>query len=173
MNDKKGVRAAKYAAYALVMTLLYVLQTTPAFLEIFGVKPNLVIPAAVCVAMLEGEFAGGFYGVLAGVFCDVSGPAIFGFNAVLLLVACVAVGLAFLYLLRPCMINFVLLTFGALLARGLTDYLLNYYMWGYDNVWMVLTYQILPGILYSAAVSPLVYYLYTWMGKKFQERLED
>ena len=173
MDDKKGIRAAKYAAYGLAMALLYVLQTTPGFLTVFGVKPNLVIPAAVCAAMLEGEFAGGLYGALAGLLCDLSAPSIFGFNAIILLVACVVAGLAFLYLLRPCVINFVLMALGALAARGLLDYLLNYLMWNYENVGMILVHQILPGILYSAAVSPLVYYLYVRIGRHFQAKLEN
>lgn len=58
MNNKKWFRTAKFATYIVVMVLLYILQTTPGFLTVFGVKPNFVIPAAVCIAMHEGEFTG-------------------------------------------------------------------------------------------------------------------
>ena len=54
MNNRKWYRAAKYAAYAALMLFLYVLQTTPRLFSILGVRPNLVIPAAVCIAVLEG-----------------------------------------------------------------------------------------------------------------------
>lgn len=99
------------------------LQTTPGFLTVFGVKPNFVIPAAVCVAMHEGEFTGAFYGVLAGVLCDLGGFALAGFNAMILLAACTAVGLLVIYLLRPGVINFVLLLSAVMLgarAAGLS-----------------------------------------------------
>ena len=173
MGTKQGVRFAKHLTYIVTMVLLYVLQTTPGLLEIFGSKPNFVIPAAACIAMLEGEFVGGLYGALAGLLCDHSGYAFFGFNAIILLVACVAAGLLVIYMLRPTIVNYILLLAGVLFVKGLLDYLLNYVMWGYSSVWMVLVYDILPGIIYTLAVSPLVYYLYGWVFRKFQERLES
>ena len=172
MNNRKWYRAAKYAAYAALMLFLYVLQTTPRLFSILGVRPNLVIPAAVGIAVLEGAFAGGVYGALAGILCDLAGSALFGFSAVILMPACVAAGLLVTYLLRPGMINYVLLLAGVLLTRGLLDFLLNYVMWGYDSVWMVFVYGTLPGIIYSAAVSPLVYYLLAVIRGQLEARME-
>lgn len=173
MNNKRWFRAAKYTAYALLTLLLFVLQTTPGFLTVFGVKPNFVIPAAVCIAMYEGEFIGGLYGALAGVLCDLGGYTLSGFNAAVLLACCVAAGLLVIYLLRPGVINFVLLLAGTLLLRGLLDFLLNYVMWGYSHVWMVFVYDILPGIIYTAAASPLVYYLFAAVHRWFGARMES
>ncbi len=90
----------------------------------------------------------------------------------ILLAACTAVGLLVIYLLRPGVINFVLLLSAVLLARGLLDFLLNYVMWGYDHVWMVFVYDVLPGVIYTVAVSPLVYYLYTAVHAWFEGRME-
>jgi hypothetical protein len=70
------------------------------------------------------------------------------------------------------MINYVLLLAGVLLTRGLLDFLLNYVMWGYDSVWMVFVYGTLPGIIYSAAVSPLVYYLLAVIRGQLEARME-
>lgn len=172
MNRKTGLYFRKYAGYALLMVLLYVMQTTPRFLDVFGVKPNLVIPAAVCIAMLENEFIGGFYGALAGALCDLGGFTIFGFNAIILLAGCVLIGLLVIYMLRVSMPNFIGLLTGLLLTRGLLDYLLSYVMWGYENVWMVLAYDIVPGIIYTAAVSPLIFYLYRRIFRRYEERLQ-
>lgn len=171
MNRKQWILAANQFSYVLVMILLYVLQTTPGFLAVYGVKPNFVVAAAVCIAMYEGEFAGGIYGLLAGILCDLSSMGLFGFHSVILLIAGVCTGLLVIYMLRPGIINYILLLFGTLMTQGLLDYLLNYLMWGYENVWMVLVYKILPTILYSAAVSPLIYYLLVWMRRKFQEQI--
>lgn len=173
MNDKKWVHVAKHMAYIAVLVLLYVLQTTPGFLTVFGVKPNFVIPAAICVAFHEGEFVGGLYGALAGILCDLSGFTLFGFNSIITLACCVAAGLLVIYLLRPTVVNFVLLVFAALLARGLLEYLFNYWMWGYDNVWMVLVYNTIPTVLYSTAASPLVFYLLAWVSGRFEKRLQS
>lgn len=173
MNPKNKVLIIKYFLYTILIILLFVLQTTPKFLAVFGVKPNFIIPAAICISMLEGEFIGGVFGAVAGVLCDLGGFTLFGFNAIILLIASVAAGLMFIYLLRPGIINFVLMTTGAMAARGLLDFLLNYVMWGYQNVWMVFLYQTLPTILYTAAVSPLIYYLFTWTHRKFESRLQS
>ena len=48
----------------------------------------------------------------------------------------------------------------------------NYVMWGYDHVWMVFVYDVLPGVIYTVAVSPLVYYLYTAVHAWFEGRME-
>ena len=173
MNEKLRLRIAQQGVYVLLLGVLYVLQTTPGFLQVGGVRPNLVVPAAICIAMLEGEFLGGVYGALAGVLCDLGGMSIFGFNGIILLAAGVAAGLAFIYLLRPCLANFLLVTLGALAARGLLDYFFNYYMWGYRQVWRVLALEILPVVAYSTLLAPLPYLLCRWVYGRFRQRLED
>src|SRR5699024_4789730 len=120
-----------YACYGMLLLVLYTLQTTPGLFVIAGIKPNLVIPAALTIAMLEGEFLGGIYGAFAGLLCDLNGPALFGFYAILLLTAGVLAGLAFLYLLQPRLTNFILLTACVLLVCGLLEYLFYYEMWDY------------------------------------------
>lgn len=172
MNNKAKIQAVRYAVYAALMLALYVMQTTPAFLTFFGIKPNLVFPAAVVIAMLEGEFTGGLYGALAGVLCDTSAITLFGFNAIIALLACVLIGLAFIYLLRVTVLNFVWVLTSVLLVRALLDFLFNYVMWGYPGISILLTQRILPSVAYSVAVAPLVYYLYRWLAHKFDERLQ-
>lgn len=172
MNRPK-LSAAKYTVYVLLMAALYILQSTPHFLAVFGVKPNFVIPLAVAVAVYEGEFVGGLFGALAGVFCDFSSTTLFGFHAIIILVCCVAAGLLTIYLLRPTAVNFVILTGGTLLVQGLLDYLLNFYMWGYSSVEMVLTRRILPGIGYTLLLSPLLYWLTGRIFRRFADLIES
>ena len=51
MNRRTKLMIAKYALYVLLMVILYVLQTDPNLFAIAGVKPVLVLPFAVCIAM--------------------------------------------------------------------------------------------------------------------------
>lgn len=172
MNNRPKINAAKYTIYVLIMIALYVAQSTPGLLAVFGAKPNLVIPVAVAIAVCEGEFVGGVFGALAGILCDYGAMSLFGFNAVILLVCCVAAGLLTIYLLRPTVVNFMLLLAGTLLARGLLDYLLNFYMWGYENVGMLLTGRVLPGILYSLLLAPAAYLVISRLYEHFEEMME-
>lgn len=173
MKNKAGLRARKHLFYVVALVLLYVLQSTPGLFEVFGVKPNFVISAAVCIAICEGEFIGGLYGAFTGVLCDFGAATLFGFNGMLLLVCCTAAGLVTVYLLRSTLMNYIMLTFATLALRGLLDYMLSYAMWGYEDVWMVFAYQILPAILYSTAVAPLVYWIFTHIFRSFAKRLDD
>lgn len=172
MNNRPKINAAKYTVYVLIMAALYVLQSTPGLLAVSGIKPNLVIPAAVAIAVCEGEFIGGVFGTLAGILCDYGAPSLFGFNAMILLVCCVAVGLLTIYLLRPTVVNFMILLAASLLIRGLLDYLLNFYMWGYENVQLLLTGQVLPGILYSLLPAPLAYLVFSRLYEHFEQMME-
>lgn len=172
MNRKKWFHAAKYAAYVVVMVVLYVVQTTPGFLAVFGVKPNFVIPAAICIAMLEGEYIGGLYGALAGILCDLGSFTLFGFNAIIIMIACVITGLLVIYMLHSSVINYVLLLSGTLLVRGLLDFLLSYVMWNYENIWMFFFYRMLPSIIYSVAAAPLVYYLLRWIYNRLEVQIK-
>ena len=79
-RKKKAVIAAKYAAYAMILLVLYVLQTTPGLFVVYGAKPMLVVPAAIAIAMHEGELVGGLFGALAGLLCDMGSSMLFGFN---------------------------------------------------------------------------------------------
>jgi len=85
MNNRPKIRAAKYTIYCLFMLALYILQTTPGFLSIGGLKPNFVIPVAMAIAVCEGDFPGGIFGAVAGILCDFSATSLFGFQAAILL----------------------------------------------------------------------------------------
>ena len=54
MERKRALIAGKHLIYCFGLIFCYVLQTTPGFLQIFGVKPFLVIPAVIAIDMQEG-----------------------------------------------------------------------------------------------------------------------
>ena len=78
-------KIAKYSVYALIVFAAYILQTTPGIFDFYGIKPILVLPACICIAVYEGEFAGGLFGFFFGIFCDSASETILGFNALLFL----------------------------------------------------------------------------------------
>ena len=67
---KKLYHILKWSSYVLLIIIAYVLQTTTSLFVIFGVKPLLLAPLAVCIAMFEGEFAGAIFGAVAGLLAD-------------------------------------------------------------------------------------------------------
>ena len=82
------ILVAKQLCYALLLFAAYVLQTTPGFLTFFGVKPVLLVPTAICIAVLEGVFPGALWGAAAGLLWDIASGRTGGFFAIQLMVLC-------------------------------------------------------------------------------------
>ena len=51
MGRKRALIIGKHLIYCFGLILCYVMQTTPGFLQFFGVKPFLVIPAVIAIAI--------------------------------------------------------------------------------------------------------------------------
>ena len=63
-------KVIKFFTCFVIVFASYIIQTTPGLFEFFGIKPILVLPACICIAVFEGEFAGGLFGFFAGLLCD-------------------------------------------------------------------------------------------------------
>lgn len=158
MNRTKQLNALRFISYAALLLLAYVLQTTPHLFSIFGVKPMLLIPAAICVAMHEGELAGGIYGAAAGVLCDTAGQSFFGYYSILLLAACAAAGLLVIYMMNLTLKGAVLVVAAVTFSLCSLEYALLFGMWGYDGAPFVYAYKTLPMMIYTVAVTPAFYF---------------
>ena len=85
-QKQKRLFIIKNIIYTLLMLCCYILQETPGLLEFFGVRLMLIIAMVVCIAMFEGEFFGGIYGLFAGILCDTAAFHFFGIASVLFLI---------------------------------------------------------------------------------------
>lgn len=171
MKSTKHILVFKYAVYALLILLLYVLQATPGLLAIAGVKPLLVVPVAVSVAIFEGEFTGGVYGALAGLLCDLSSFSLFGYNGFFICLFCIAAGLLVIYLMRGNLLGCLLFVAAALLARGSVEYLFSHGMWGHESVWRIYLAYTLPTIIYTLVCTPPLFWLVRKIYLRFEQTL--
>lgn len=171
MTRKTGVYVQKYMVYVLVVLIAFVLQETPALFSIFGIKPLLVVPAAVCIAMFEGEFAGGLIGAFAGILCDMGGITIFGFNGLIMLVSCAVCGLIIIFWLRRNVLSALLLCSVVLLIRASLEYFVCIAMWGYEGMGYYYLRYTLPCVIYSSVASPFIFFAVKKIHEKFEEKL--
>ena len=171
---KKWTLVQKHLTYTLLLMGLYVLQATPGFMMVLGIKPLLVLPAVVCIAMQEGEYLGGIYGMVGGMFCDLSSFTYFGFNALLFLLMGVGIGLLVEYLLNNSAINALLLTMVAMVIKGLVEFFFMYGIWGYEGAGLIYLNKLIPTLIYSALFVPLWYRLSVklagWYARKMEIR---
>ena len=93
MNNLKRRNQIKWCIYCLLLPILYVLQTTPGFLAFGDAKPMLLIPLAVAVSCFEQPLPSGIYALFCGLFTDAAADYLLGFNAIILMFACVIISL--------------------------------------------------------------------------------
>lgn len=171
VNNRRQVLFKKYLAYSLLFLLLYVLQSTPGLFGVLGVRPVLLIPAAVTLAMYEGGFTGGLFGALAGMLCDLGAFSFYGLYSLLLLCCSAAAGLLVVYLMRRTLRVAMLLTGASALLCGLLRFYFDYVLWGYTGISDIFWEQCVPMTIYTAAVSPLFFYLFRRMDRHFEGQI--
>ena len=159
----------KNLIYALALTAAYVLQETPKILAIGGVRPNLVIAAVVAIAMVEGEFSGGLYGLFGGILCDTAAFHIFGAASVLFTVLGCGCGLVTVYLVRSHWRTAFLLNLMFALVYGMASHYLIYGMWGYQGAGMLFLTRVLPSVVYTAVLGVLMYFAAQYNDKRFKQ----
>lgn len=154
----RNKRIIKWVVLGLFTIIVFTLQATPSFLEIFGVKPVLLLPLAIAIPMFEGEWAGGFAALGCGLLWDMSSESPFGSYGFLCLVAGVATGLLLRFLLRNEWFNCMFLVFVASLVVFSLEFLFTYAIYSYEDYAQVFFTKHLPMIAYTTAVSPAIYY---------------
>ncbi|WP_322184246.1 rod shape-determining protein MreD [Neglectibacter caecimuris] len=152
-------RVIRYLAYVLELLVLFMLQETPGLLPaVFGVRPVLIFPAAITIAMFEEELPAMAFGVVGGLFCDFGLSGIMGFHAVVLAVLCCFVSILSKVYLQ---VNLVTALITGLWTIGLTvcaQWFFLYYF-SYSMPEYAFLHHYLPKYFYTMIFVPLVYLL--------------
>lgn len=158
----------KFSTYALIIYVLYILQSTPGFLEICGTAPILVLPACICLAVYEGEFAAGIFGFFAGVLCDCAAETVFGFNALFCMLLCVGAGLVFIYVLRRSVLNVMLISLFAIFTRSLLEFFFTFVIYDYQGLTQFFYTVIAPQAVWTAVFSLPLCLLFRYLHSRFE-----
>ncbi len=170
LNQAK-LQKLKWIIYAVILLVLYILQTTPLLFQILGIKPVLLVPFAVCLSLFESEKAAAAYAIAAGLLWDISSNKLFGFRAILLMCCCISVTLLVMYLMRNKLINGLFFVLCVMLIIELLDYVFFYVIWGYSNHHLILLNYLLPTLIYTVIITIPMYFLVRKIAAKFNETL--
>lgn len=108
---ESNLKILRYISYAAEILLFYVISGIPGFLpQIFGIKPVLLLPVAVTIAVFEKEIPAMFWGLFCGALCDVSIGDRIGFYTIALTILCFFFGY--------CTRNFFVTNFANAMAIG-------------------------------------------------------
>ncbi len=157
--NRKVRLALKWVLLVLFILVLFTLQSTPGLFQIAGIRPILLIPAAVAVAMFEGEFIGAFVAMGCGLLWDLAGEAPFGAYALLCLLFGVITGLLLRLLLRCEWFNCVVLVLVFSFIVICAEFLFAYAIYGHTHIGTIFLQKHLPVVLYTTAVSPAVFFV--------------
>lgn len=153
------IKILRYFTYVLEIVIFYVVSGIPGFLPpILGVKPLLLLPVAVTIAVFEKEIPAMFFGLICGAFCDIGYSDAIGFYTISLTILCFFFGY--------CTRNFFVTNFGNAMAIGCATVpaLICLYFLFFVNGTMPhagehFVRHYLVRILYTAVFLPPLYYL--------------
>lgn len=171
INNRRRILTLKHIAFAVTLIVCFVLQSTPGLFAVAGVRPILLIPAAVTLAMHEGEFVGGLYGALAGALCDLGSFSFYGLYSILLLVLCSGCGLLAVYLLQNSARVALLLCAGVTLIVVLLRFYFDFGLWGYSGISGIFWRQSVPAMVYTLLFTPVFFWLFGRMELYFESKI--
>lgn len=170
---KTTVQVIKWVLYAVLLYLVFGLQTTVTIHAVFDIRPVLLVAFVTALSMQEREVFALVFGLAAGFMWDFSAGTTPGFNAMILMVCCVVISLATMYYMGNNFLNAMLFCGITMLLQGLMDYFFYYVIWGYESHYLILVRYILPTVLYTVLVTPLFFFLLRWLHNKLESRMEQ
>ncbi|MBR6616557.1 MAG: rod shape-determining protein MreD, partial [Oscillospiraceae bacterium] len=99
------LQTLQWIIFSLLIVGAFVTATAGSFL-----KPMLLLPLALCISSHTGEIQATAVGMICGLLMDIACGKLLGYNAVWMVVSCVAVSLLYTYMLRQKLLNIVILT---------------------------------------------------------------
>lgn len=159
----------RWLCYSLVLLLFYLWEVAPL---IRGWCPLLIIPLATAVAMFEGEFAAGIFGVFCGFMLDIASGTLIGFSSLWLLAACPTISLlGQFWLKRSWVTHLVMNTITVILICGL-DFLFLHWVWERELSGISFVHSLLPAYLWAIILSLPVYLLVRLISGRFRPKEE-
>ncbi len=160
--DKRRVllrQILKYTVFAVIVFLLYILQSTPGFLSVFGLKPVFIIPFCVALCILDDQWPVGLILIAGGLLTDLSANRVVGFFTIQLVIYCSICIVAVKFFLKATKRNAFYVSFAVMFIMLTADYLFTYRMHGYTHGLGLYLRNVVLVNAYSSAFSPLFYML--------------
>jgi len=151
-------RAFRWMFYMMEFALLFIVQSTPGFFPtVGGVRPILLVPAALSVALFEGDMGGMVAGMVCGLMVDFGYGDTLGFHAILLAVMGYVLGSMTMELFRTNLLVLMIYGLLAIPTLVLAEWVFQYVLMGYDHVGYVLWTHYVPILFYTFLMLPPLY----------------
>ena len=152
-------RTLKYMVYGGELFLIYILQFTPGLIPtLFGEPPMMLTVCAISISLFEGDVAGMWFGLAAGLLLDIGSTAPFGLYGLIHMSLCFGCGMLVMYLMRNNLATSLILGAAAVVVTALLQWVLLSGA-GLADTGLFLAGILLPRLIWSLAFMPAFYYL--------------
>lgn len=169
MVKNKNTDAPRYPSYlhyvilGVILLVLFLWQSAPGQgLTLFGVRPLPAVMLVALIGIVYGEFAGGLFGLIAGLLMDMYTTPSVCFNVVLLTALGMICGLAIQHLLIPNFYAHLVLTLGCCFVYYLFYFIVIQWLLG-EGTWYYFFRFSLPATVYTWAVGMILYPFLRWL----------
>lgn len=151
---------AKIITYSILIFIMALLQSTIFnYLEIYNVKPNLLIILIVSVALMSNNIEASFVGFFCGLVQDMATGKVLGFYALLGMYLGFCIGSLNKKLNRENFLIHLFFIFLSTIVYEYTVYLLNSFVNGTFDFIYPLRHIILTEAVYNSAISVFIFLL--------------
>ena len=142
----------RWIIYYLLIFISFIIMTSGTLY-----KPILLVPLAVGRAVNNNIYASAVTGAICGFLIDICCGKLFGYNAVILTVFCIAANLVFELYLKDRFINYFIITAAAAFLQCWLDYKFYYQIWDYEHVGRIFRKVSMKVWLYTVISSVFVF----------------
>lgn len=166
--DSKN-KIIRRAILALFVILTFFFQNTGGlFPAPAGIHAMLLIPLTVSIAMFEREFAGLFFGLLAGAMLDAFSSDSICFHAISLTIIGFAAGALIKYMMRNNFVCAMILSAAFTFIYNTLYFVLYSAFDGIEKPFIIYLRYFLPAVIYTVIFTPLYYFIVREISKKFK-----
>ncbi len=168
--DRKQImmrQIAKYGIFVLMVFILYILQSTPGFFSIFGLKPVFMLPFCITLSMLDETWQAGVVYITGGLLTDLSCGRVPGTFTILLLLVCFGSIIAVKFFFKPNKQNIITFNFACMVLMLTFDFYFSFMFGGYTGKRVYYLKNVLLVSGYSSVFSLLYYYFIDYINLRF------
>ena len=158
---------AKYSIFTLAVFILYILQSTPGFLQVFGIKPVFIIPFCITLSMLDESWQAGIVFLIGGMLTDLSSGRVIGTFTLGLIIACVVGIIAVKFFFKREKQNYYFFTVMAMIVMLTVDFYFTYILVGFSGkLWFYIKNVVILSA-YSSAFTNIFYKFIEVINERF------
>lgn len=144
--------------YIIQFVVLFAIQQIPGFIpEIYGGRPNLILPLLFSVSLFEGNYLSLIWGLISGAILDFSLSKYMGIQLFIMGVLGYILGKIKEKLFAINIYTFIVCCAVTEPLIIFMNFYLNYNASQSEYMNLMLNYHIIPGIIYTFFISPIVY----------------